>query len=163
MSSLLTGLVAGLFTISGIILKDVVVKKRSEKRAAERNTLALYRDYANPLANSAQNLFWRLYEILRLKGRGVFLHPDAPRTDFYSYKKISTIYRLASMLAWIRAYKRELSYLPVSDSEMLSELQVEINHFCHALASGLHIEKERVLLLSKIGPSGFCIHKVLYS
>ena len=66
------------------------------------------------LAADAVNLLWRLDEIL-FKQRGQYLSENAPPTPFNQYKLISTCYRIAAILGWIRAIRLEQSYLFYGD------------------------------------------------
>ncbi len=69
---------------------------------------------------------------------------------YRSYKKLSTIYRLAVVLGWIRACRREFSYLRVADLGDAEGVQKAINDFENALADGSWVEWERVTRLCDI-------------
>ena len=100
-------------TATGVVLAIIsslvipLVLKRQEKVEQRRS---VHEKYAQPLAADAVNLLWRLDEIL-FKGRAQYLHEDAPPTAFNVYKRISTCYRVAAVLGWVRAIELEQSYL----------------------------------------------------
>jgi hypothetical protein len=84
------------------------------------------------------------------EGRGAYLRGDAPPNPYNRYKKISTLYRLACLVAWIRAFRRELSYLRVRDKKGFQSVQEALNDFESALADGPQMEMERLERLIKL-------------
>jgi len=96
-------------------LEDQFKRRQYEFEATYRAEVAEARDvvrlYADPLLRSAKSLNYRLQEVLEQKGRATFLLPHTPQSEFGVYKRISTLYRLAALLAWICAYRKERSYL----------------------------------------------------
>src|SRR5690348_14275342 len=111
----------------GLIVRDVVMavflaKQKRQQEISDREDARgranrdLVRAYSDPLLQSAGSLRARLDEIIN-SGRAEYLLPRAPKTSFNEYKKISTIYRLAVVLAWIRAFRRERSYLDPVDQD----------------------------------------------
>jgi hypothetical protein len=132
----------------GILLRDLILKSLQEKRLQKKKTFDIYLKYSDPLASSASSLLWRLNEIFYHPGRGIFL--KEPRTDFEIYKSISTQYRLASLLGWIRAFRRELSFLKINKKERLKSLKKAISFIESALADGPHIEKRRLEGLAEL-------------
>lgn len=137
-------------TIVVLFLREMVFQIWHEKREARKNTLTIYRKYADPLASASVSLLWRLNEIFYQEGRGAFLKAQEPRTKFESYKRRSTLYRLGALMGWIRAFRRELSFLTTNNREQLPELENAIFNFEAALADGPHIEIERVEGLTKL-------------
>jgi hypothetical protein len=99
---------------------------------------------------------WRLHEALEQPGRGRFLKlvemPAATNkySTYGAYKKLSTLYRLAVVLGWIRACRREFSYLKVAELASLQTIDAAINEFEHALADGPDVEVERLIELCKL-------------
>lgn len=81
-----TGLTAALATLVGILLKDFFLKLWAEYRSDRRLAKEVYRNYADPIAVSASDLFWRLREILTEEGRGDFLRTSGSETPFDKYK-----------------------------------------------------------------------------
>lgn len=145
-----TGLIAAVATLIGIALKDFVLQKVEERNKAKRLALDVYRNYADPIASAASSLFWRLREILVNEGRGSFLKTSGSDTQFDRYKYESTLYRLAAMIAWLRAYRRELTFFSLSDADKLSSLRDSINSFEKALSDGDKVEVQRVRSISEL-------------
>ncbi|MEV6827865.1 hypothetical protein [Amycolatopsis sp. NPDC051102] len=139
---------AGLVAILVAVLAEVFrrLAARRESRAASRLT---YENYANPLAVSAADLFYRMREIFAADGSGFFLSGEVHVTTFERYKVLSTLYRMASLLAWIRALRRELLLLQPKVSRK-KELEEALNAFGEALAEGGHIEATRLCGLAEV-------------
>ncbi|MHC4268432.1 MAG: hypothetical protein ACYSTS_08200 [Planctomycetota bacterium] len=129
-------------TLIGIFLRDLLFKLLQEYREERKSAIEIFRKYADPLTSSATSLLWRFHEIFYHKERSVYL--KEPRTEFENYKKISTTYRLASILGWIRAYRRELSFLQAKNKKQLITIEESINSIERALADGPHIEQKRL-------------------
>lgn len=77
-------------------------------QARAEATRGFYNRYSQPLGADAANLLWRLDESLLGDG-GEYLRADAPMTTFTHYKRLITCYRIAAILDWIRAIRRESS------------------------------------------------------
>ena len=137
------GFLAGSFTIIGILLKDWFLAWRRERRSAHQSTVSVYRRYADPLTSAATSLLWRLDEILN-KGRNSYLQPTDEPTPYERYKQVSTLYRLANLIGWLRAYRRELTFLPEIEPGKLNAIQKAIENFESALADGSHVELRRL-------------------
>lgn len=120
-----------------------IMRDLSAKRQEKRQAFQVYRSYADPIALAASELFWRLYEILITK-RNEYLTVNQHTIEFYNYKYNSTLYRLAALLAWLRAYRRELIHFSLSDPKKLVALQGAIDRFEAALADGMHVEIRRI-------------------
>jgi hypothetical protein len=134
--SALVGTVTGvaLAVVSSLVIP--LFLKRQEKAERKRD---IYEKYAQPLAADAVNLLWRLDEIL-FKQRGQYLLEQAPPTPFNDYKRISTCYRMAAILGWIRAIKLEQSYLFYGDQAAVDALRRAVVDFESALADSPKIE-----------------------
>ncbi|MBT4711252.1 MAG: hypothetical protein HOB82_06965 [Alphaproteobacteria bacterium] len=139
-----TGLIAAVATLVAILLKDLVVDRWTEHRADRRLAIEIYRNYADPIAAAASSLFWRLREVLVSEGRGAFLKTSGSATPFDKYKYDSTLFRISVLIAWLRAYARELTFFSLSDSDKLVDLKGAIRAFEAALADGAHVETQRV-------------------
>ena len=131
-----------------VLLRDVAVrylfdrrKERAEKRKA---ALTVYSTYADPLASAATNLFWRLREVFYEPERAAFLSLPEPITEYQIYKRNSTTYRLAALLGWIRALRRELSFFTIDDRTRLQSVERAMYKLESALADGAHVEVQRV-------------------
>ena len=143
-------LIAAIVTLVGIVIKDVVIALWHERKKSEKELLAVFQKYADPLSSAATSLLWRLHEVFSIEGRGAYLKSDAPANPYNDYKKLSTLYRLACLVAWIRAFRRELSYLRVKDKEGFQSLQGALNDFESALADGPQVEMERLERLIRL-------------
>ena len=127
-----TGLVTAIVT-SFLI---PIFQKKQEKVEQRRS---VHERYAQPLAADAVNLLWRLDEIL-FKGRAQYLREDAPPTAFNVYKRISTCYRIAAVLGWVRAIELEQSYLFYGEERSQGDLRVAVVDLESALADSPHVE-----------------------
>lgn len=127
-----------------VLLRDLFVRYVFEQRSEKKTAIEIFRRYADPLSTSATSLLWRLNEILNQPGRGAFLRKDVAPTKFVSYKRLSTIYRVAALLGWIQAFRRELSFLRSKDDSRLRKIKESLRSLERALADGSHVEKRRI-------------------
>jgi hypothetical protein len=129
-------------TAAGVILAIIsslvipLFLKRQEKVEQRRS---IHEKYAQPLAADAVDLLWRLDEIL-FKGRAQYLREDAPPTPFNVYKRISTCYRIAAVLGWVRAIEVEQSYLFFGQDGSVDDLRKAVAQLESALADSPHVE-----------------------
>ena len=144
--STLLGSSAGTLLIREAIAYGVRRRQRArENKAREESWLNMIRRYADPLKLAARNLAVRLSEFHSRECRRYFAN-DAPDNEFYEYKRLSTIYRLAALLGWIRAFRRERSYLdPRVPDTMKSIEAIEC-----VLADGQEVEVARLDSLLKL-------------
>lgn len=155
--------VASLLTLAGVIVglvaRDIVMaiylarKKRADELADRKEEAGkvhqdLVRLYSDPLKDAVTSLKYRLQEIVEKK-QGRYLLADAPNIPFLEYKRISTVYRIAAVLGWIRAIRRERSYLDPQQASASVEMQA-IGEFEAALADGTHVELQRMDELSAL-------------
>src|SRR6185312_8626296 len=109
--AIIAALIALVGVVVGLVARDVVMaiylarKKRTEdladhEAAARRAHRDLVRLYSDPLRMAVRSLRFRLHEIV-VKKQGRYLRSDAPRIPFMTYKRISTLYRIAALLGWI--------------------------------------------------------------
>ena len=117
------------------------IQDRQETRAYNRRDLV--RLYADPLFRAVQDLRYRLDEIFRT-GQAKYLLVKAPKNHFVEYKKISTYYRVAALLGWIRAFRRERSYLDPDQGVAQDPTDEAIERIVRALADGQHVEAQRL-------------------
>jgi len=147
---LLPGLLTGSVTVAIFLTKDIVLaylvaKKDEQKKERERLRL-----YVEPLVVSASKLFWRLDEVFNAEGRGVYLRSDVPDSEYNRYKKVSTLYRLASLLGWKRAFRRELMLVNidlVSDFDKVEKALVDLEK---SLADGSSVELQRLSNIEEV-------------
>lgn len=141
-------LITAAVTLAGIALKDVFLKLRDERRTETLAQEAVYEKYSKPLAAVSLSLLVRLNEILYHPNRPVYLMgvgiPEGPASTFRAYKKISTMYRLASLIGWLRACRREFSHIRLAAQNENKPIYDAIAHFEGALADGSWVEKERI-------------------
>lgn len=143
-------LIGAVVTLFGILIKDLAIALWQERKRTEKDMLAVFQRYADPLSSAATSLLWRLNEVFSKEGRGAYLKGDAPPNTYNNYKKISTLYRLASLIGWIRAFRRELLYLRVQDKKGFQSMQKALDDFELALADGPQMELERLDLLANL-------------
>lgn len=135
-------------------LENRILESFKEKLEEKKEFYDVYRVYADPLKEASISLKYRLEEILNKEHRAIFLLASAPKTPYNKYKFISTIYRLASVLGWIRAYKRERSYLDPLDRKISGSFEKSVNNLQSKLADGAEIEIARVVELINIWVKG---------
>lgn len=137
----LVGVLLTLFTsIGGAIAKSV-------REANERFRLGrkLYERYSDPLASAAMDLMYRLRELVN--GRDYYLQTGSARPTFENYKATSTLYRLAALIAWNRALRREIFFLRADRRRPRKHqraLESALGSLSAALADGQHMESLRV-------------------
>jgi len=122
------------------LIRDFAAKAWSDQRAGQRAADEIFRSYAEPLGSATTSLYWRLKEIFGRDGRASFLAAVEPRTDFDEYKLRSTYFRLAAVLGWLRALRRELSFLRNYGEKRVRAIDSAIHLFEKALADGHHVE-----------------------
>ena len=121
--------------------------QKKQERGEQRRSV--HEKHAQPLAADAVNLLWRLNEIL-FKGRAQYLREDAPATTFNVYKRISTCYRIAVILGWIRAIEQEQSYLFYGEEKSQTDLRRAVADLESALADSPHVEVHVLGRLAKL-------------
>ena len=137
----LIGVTSALLTI---LLKDVGFYFWKEARSDKKSAVVVYRSYSDPLLSASVSLFWRLRETLIDTGRGAYLKTGGSTNNFDHYKFESTLYRLAVLLGWMRAYRRELTFLSLAGEDYLKPLNAALSRFEDALADGAHVEVQRI-------------------
>lgn len=138
------GLSGAAATVISGVLRDFVAKSWTDRREDERTSDEIYRRYAEPLAAATTSLLWRLKEIFAKDGRGLFLIAKEPRTLFEEYKLRSTYYRLAALLGWLRALRRELSFLRLAGKHRIDIIEDAIDNLERSIADGHHVEHKRL-------------------
>lgn len=159
--AIVAAVITAVFTLVIFLVKDLLLKRLDEGRSDRRAETAIYERYSNPLLSSAISLLHRLNEILFKEHRPVYLQKraslvsgeDLHRSYLY-YKRLSTAYRIASVLGWIRACRREFSYLRVAEPVKAQDVERAIESFEKALADGGWVEEERVLRLCELWQLG---------
>lgn len=143
----LAGVMVGLFARDIVMAIYLARRKRADEIADKKDAAGkahqdLVRLYSDPLKDAVTSLKYRLQEIVEKK-QASYLLASAPKIPFLEYKRISTLYRIACVLGWIRAMRRERSYLDPKQASTSVEMQA-INEFEAALADGAHVELQRL-------------------
>lgn len=120
---------------------------RDDERARARREVV--RLYADPLLAAARSLRFRLNEVIT-PGQSRYLLAESPQIPFFEYKRTSTLYRLAALLGWISAFRRERSHLDPDDAERYTFAANPIAEIERSLADGQHVEEQRVIELLRL-------------
>lgn len=142
LAALAGGLISG---VIGPLLKDVAIQRWNEQHTDKKLRSQIEQSYFAPLSASAEKLIWRMSEII-ITGRSQFLMRKTHPKNFSQYKRISTLYRIASLLGWIRAIHLELSALPHGGFGSSSPVFKALAKVQSALADGHNVEEQRVRL-----------------
>ena len=127
-------------------LKDFVFvrwHRRFEKSSDEFDVLRLY---VAPLAGISAKLIWRFSEIF-LFNRPQFLKNTTLPLVYNEYKRQSTLYRIATLLGWMRAIRLELDALPKGGMAFSNTIEKSLEGVRGALADGPKVE---ILRLNKL-------------
>jgi len=135
--------VGAIIALMTTFLKDYVILKWTEDREKISTQREVLRNYVAPLVYSCEKLVWRFKEIFIDEGHQWLLLSTAP-LDYNEYKRTSTLYRISSLLGWIRAISLELSALPHGASGFVTPISSAIASFQKALADGQNVELHRL-------------------
>ncbi len=127
-------------------LKESVFQKHTEVRSKQQQQKEIFRNYASPLITASENLIWRFSEIF-VDHRHHFLKSTTLPLVYNEYKRVSTLYRIASLLGWIRAVNLELNALPrgsVGGTPDFNLVLGAIGKVQSALADGPFVELDRL-------------------
>lgn len=130
-------------------LKDFLFERLKERRTRQQSEAHVYRQYLAPLCETCEKIIWRSKEIF-IDKRHAFLKTSTLPLDFNAYKRISTIYRIATLIGWIRGMNLELRALPRGKSNLATPISEHIAAFQKALADGPHVELHRLKRLSAL-------------
>lgn len=142
-------LVAAFVSILVFILGEIF-KRRLKKQDKRDEVKKVFKRYADPLASASTALLWRLQEVFDPGGKGFYLGGLHHKTKYENYKAMSTLYRLACVLGWIQAIRRELVFVHESRSRKVVNIEAALRKFASAFAEGGHIETTRVQSLVKL-------------
>jgi hypothetical protein len=118
------------------------IEDKQEARASTRRGLVTA--YSDPLFDAVRSLRSRLDELVRKNGQATYLLANTTKNHYIEYKRISTLYRLAALLGWIRAFRRERSYLDPEQGTEPDATDTAIDGIVHALADGQSVEELRL-------------------
>ncbi|MEQ3677545.1 hypothetical protein [Pseudophaeobacter sp.] len=142
--AIVSALIGSGSAIAVILLRDGLFAWIKASWLRKRTDDEVYRRYLGPLAEACAKIVWRSKEIF-LEHRHSFLNTAALPRDFNEYKRISTLYRIASLLGWIRGMEIELSSLAAHNPAYTAPIAAQINAFRKALADGPDVERDRLL------------------
>ncbi|MCA1569058.1 MAG: hypothetical protein LC798_01810 [Chloroflexi bacterium] len=143
-----TALITATSTAVNIWLKSWLDDRAQVKadRALRRGT---YRKYADPLTSAAESLFWRLDEIYR-SDRGDYLHRGRGLTRYEKHKASSTRYRIAALLGWTVALRKELVLCNAQPDATVGPMRDAIAGVQNSLAEGAHVEASSAQALAAV-------------
>jgi hypothetical protein len=153
-SALVVGIIAGAVS-AAIFLIGEAIKWMYRRADRAESAQRVYRKYADPIQFTTDGLLWRMKEIFDGSGAGYYLVGREHHAPFEHYKAISTLYRLAALLGWIRALRRELFFLPDRRSKKMRTFEAALSGVGFLLADGGHMEVARVASLVAILHPGF--------
>jgi len=136
-SSAIIGSLTALFTL---FLKDILIANLNKRKVKNEEIERMYKKYSVPIAQAVESLSWRTVEIL--EKRSQFLLIDNHNSDFYKYKYISTLYRLARVLGWLQALENEYTYIETGNANKNEKIRTVIKKFRNTLSDGTHIENK---------------------
>lgn len=145
-----SALITAIATLTIFLCKDLVVALWIAKRADSKQQSDRLRLYIEPLVLSVKKLFWRLNEIFGSDGRGIFLRSDVPANEFNEYKKASTLYRVACVLGWKRAFRKELTFVKRGLVAQFEKVEESLRQIEGALADGTNVEMQRLSNIQKL-------------
>ncbi|MEL6670570.1 MAG: hypothetical protein AAFR61_00115 [Bacteroidota bacterium] len=125
-------LVTGVFTLALFMAKEYWESRRNKQQEIKQEFKS-FKVYGYPLLMALESLISRLQDIFLTQPR--YLRSDAPDIEYYQYNYISTLYRLCSVLGWIRAVRLEVASLAVSKDATNTRLEDAIEAFQSALSS----------------------------
>lgn len=156
---LLVALIAGVVSVATVGLTELArwILRGADKRDSAR---VVYLRYVDPLNESATALLHRIREAFKDSESGYYLKSREHYATFEHYKALSTLYRLAVPIAWIRALRRELFFLTSEHPRKLRGLESAITEFQQALADGSHVESLRLKAVLNCWPSELLVTSV---
>lgn len=148
-ATLLAAFVGAASAIITLICKDFIfvkILKTQDRKDSEREILRLY---VAPVVSSCEKLVWRFDEIF-LSARHQFLKAATLPLVFNEYKRQSTLYRIASLLGWMRAIQLELNALPMGGIAFSKNVGDAFEKVRKALADGPEVEVLRLQSLCSL-------------
>lgn len=145
----IAAIIGAVTAVLGILLRDWLIERRKERRAQLRGEQEVYERYLAPLCDACEKIVWRSREIFVLE-RHAFLKTTTLPLGFNGYKRTSTLYRIASLIGWIRGMDIELSSLPRRNPASTPAIAAQIKVFREALADGPSVEQDRLRRLSEL-------------
>lgn len=128
---LITAMIATGTTILVFLIKEWSDGRR-QKKTQSKEILDVFNLYGEPMALAVRSLAIRLREIFQYNAR--YFREEIPRNERHRYHYVSTLYRLCSVLGWIRAATREQASLNTANRRFNLEIARSLRAFESALA-----------------------------
>ena len=132
-----------------MLIRDGGLEWLKVRRAKNRSDAEIFQKYIGPLADACAKLMWRCKEVF-VDDRHAFLKLSTLPTGYNSYKRLSTLYRIASLIGLVRGMDLELSSLAAHNPGYAPPIAKQIAAFCSALADGPAVERDRLIQLCRI-------------
>lgn len=148
-TTLLSALIGAGTALTVMLIKDGLLEWLKSRRAHKLSDAEIFQRYLGPLADACGKLMWRSKEIF-VDDRNAFLKLSTLPANFNAYKRLSTLYRIATLIGWIRGMDLELSSLAAHNPGYVPPIAKQIAAFRSALADGPDVERDRLLQLCEI-------------
>lgn len=129
-------------SLLGPIIKEIAMQTWSAWRSEKVQREQIEQSYFAPLSAASEKLIWRMSEIF-IDNRAQFLLIKTLPKDYNTYKRLSTLYRIAAVIGWIRALNLELNALPRGGLGASSPVLKALSTVQSALADGHGVEERR--------------------
>lgn len=147
--TILSAIIGAGAAIAVMLLRDGLLAWLKNLWLRKQTDAEIYRRYLGPLADACAKIVWRNKEIF-LENRHAFLNTATLPRDYNEYKRKSTLYRIASLLGWIRGMEIELSSLAAHNPSYTPPIAAQIKAFRDALADGPDVERARLVQICDV-------------
>lgn len=147
--TILSAIIGAGAAIAVMLLRDGLFAWIKTLWLRRQSDAEIYRRYLGPLAEACAKIVWRNKEIF-LDHRHAFLDTSSLPRDYNEYKRKSTLYRIASLLGWIRGMDIELNSLAAHNPGYTPPIAAQITAFRNALADGPVVERARLAKICSI-------------
>lgn len=137
-AALVVSFVTLITVVLGFIFKDYWIPRWILRRNKRLDGQYLFNNYKNNIFKSALSFNRRLEEIYRTRSHYLWL--EIPNSNFYDYKYKSTVYRLCTLLGWIRAYRIQEAKIIAKKSDDIHKISSALSSLESALADGQGVE-----------------------
>ena len=148
-ATVLAAVIGAAVALAAMFIKDVLSDRWRERRLAERSAQEIYRQYIAPVADTCEKIVWRASEIFT-QNRHSFLKTATLPVEFNAYRRLSTLFRIGTLIGWIRAMNIELAAIPRVRKVYASPIAGDIAAFQRALADGPDVENQRLARMCEI-------------
>lgn len=142
--TILSALIGAGTAVVVMLLRDGLFAWIKTRWVRKQSDAEIYRRYLGPLAEACAKIVWRNKEIF-LDHRHAFLNTATLPREYNEYKRKSTLYRIATLLGWIRGMDIELSSLAAHNPGYTPPIAAQISAFRNALAEGPVVERDRLV------------------